>query len=678
MKKCVGIIFFILCFVVIIIGCVHMQNLRCLDSVRFVVSNQNVTESISLFHNNDKYYVFLPSYAKMENINIKSTQGYRVYIDDCEYTISNNCLSLSADKEYSLKICTEFGVTVADETLVILKSENIATMSLRLTNGSIEDIHKDKETEKSGICTLIKSDTEVEYVGFFSSFRSRGNSTWWEKKKPYVIEFEQNVELFNMGYSSKYCLLANACDESNLRNKMVYDASKEIGLTAAIDSEFVDLYIDDVYYGLYLLTENIDISPSCVNITNLESVTQSANYYSLKEYSNSISNVSGIEMKYYDIPSEPTDITGGYLLEIDSIGRAKSDNSYFILPDNTAFSVKFPRYATQGQIVYISNLMYEIKEKLATTDYNDYIDVDSWVKYYLIQECFANTDQYSLYFYKDSDKVSDKVYAGPIWDFDFSMGSLYLGKDANPKAFYSNMFGYYKTLYNNEIFKELLKKEYKDSFRNLLVKYANEKLLEYEKLIQKSYSMNSKRWEGVQPYASGNHYDSFHEHIEYLSRFLNERIAFLDDAWLQNKDFVRVTFSAGDPMPDERIFVSVEKGKCIDNVPIFKFDGYEFLGFVNSVSGEKLDLTNVVEDNISYIASWKKIEDDFSSSSVSNSADVGFVQKLKSMLANKNKYTIVGFTIVFFVISFCIGKDIFVALKKIREKRKNEGFKIPL
>ena len=71
-----------------------------------------------------------------------------------------------------------------------------------------------------------------------------------------------------------------------------------------------------------------------------------------------------------------------------------------------------------------------LHEAISNKDYEaiaEIIDVDSFAKYYLISEFAVNPDAYSSSFYMHKDGKEDKIYAGPIWDFDMAFGNTYWG-----------------------------------------------------------------------------------------------------------------------------------------------------------------------------------------------------------------------------------------------------------
>ena len=75
-------------------------------------------------------------------------------------------------------------------------------------------------------------------------------------------------------------------------------------------------------------------------------------------------------------------------------------------------------YIIEGEDEYFDEEADGIDEKLADKDWRDYMDEQSYIDYYLIQEISKNGDAYggSTYLYKERNGL---LYWGPVWDFDF-------------------------------------------------------------------------------------------------------------------------------------------------------------------------------------------------------------------------------------------------------------------
>lgn len=605
MKKVVLILSAVIMIAVIAL-CVYFQDQSSINAVQFIVNTEaGITQNIQLFHNEGKYYAFLPSYADFETMRVKYSADHPLYLDGEKYDTQSSFSNIVTDREYALEIKNPLGITVCEETLLFVKSGSIPTVSITLMNGTVEDLHQNKNVKKTGTLAVIGATGEIDYIGSFGSIGGRGNTTWSEKKKPYNLEFDTDTQLLGMGATKKYSLLANACDESNLRNKLAYDLAKEMGVSHCIDSEFVDLYIDDVYYGLYLLCESVEIGQNVIDITDLEQLTQQVNQYPLRKSETFEITSNGMFQKGLQISNNPADITGGYLLEIEFPDRLVHDDSGFTTKDNTCFYIKAPQYASFEQVGYISDLFQRVEDLLEHEEVNQYIDLESWARYYLVHEVVANSDIGSFYFCKDSDTTNRQIVAGPVWDCDFSLGSGYLGLDLSPRAFYVNTWGWFEKLYRNPAFVELVKTIYANEMKTVMDRVLNIQLDRYVNQIQASYRMNELRWKGIQSFQWCNHYDTLQEHRSYLSNFLTQRISFLDSAWIDGIDYYRVYYKSEGPLY-LRHHDSVEYGEVYGEFPVLSYEGYEFLGYFDKTTGAPYDPSKPVTENQFFIAKWKR------------------------------------------------------------------------
>ena len=119
--------------------------------------------------------------------------------------------------------------------------------------------------EKYVDCNIIVGDDD-SYVDAAAKIKLRGNSTLWVNKKAYKIKFNEKQDLLNMGADKEWALLANYFDPTHLRNYYAYNLAKVLGLEYSVECKFVDVYINGIYNGLYLLSETVKTSKERVNI----------------------------------------------------------------------------------------------------------------------------------------------------------------------------------------------------------------------------------------------------------------------------------------------------------------------------------------------------------------------------------------------------------------------------
>ena len=64
--------------------------------------------------------------------------------------------------------------------------------------------------------------------------------------------------------------------------------------------------------------------------------------------------------------------------------------------------------------------------------YSEFIDVDAWIDHHIINALTKNVDglRFSAYFHKER---GGRLAAGPVWDFDRSLGTPYDPRTAEPE-----------------------------------------------------------------------------------------------------------------------------------------------------------------------------------------------------------------------------------------------------
>ena len=111
------------------------------------------------------------------------------------------------------------------------------------------------------------------------------------------------------------------------------------------------------------------------------------------------------------------DAKDGYLIEIDAY--AESEKVHFYSAKGIPVTVKYPddsKISTE-QRNFIKS--YFGKMEASTSDYSKYLDIDSFLRNFIVGEFCGNTDTYwSVFMYKERD--DDLMYTGPVWDFDLA------------------------------------------------------------------------------------------------------------------------------------------------------------------------------------------------------------------------------------------------------------------
>ncbi|MGM9550210.1 MAG: CotH kinase family protein [Faecousia sp.] len=589
-------------FLMICLECTVPDGDGCIQQLKLVWPSASGYEKISLFERDGVLYGFLPSYADTGRVSLQSEFGIRVFIDGLRYEKT----PLETDREYSLSVRDLRGSELVSKPLVLMQGENIPAISIRLTDGSPEELSQKKELRAA--MTVTEPDGSVAFRSSVEKFHVRGNYTSTLPKTSYTLKFKKDVDLLDTGAYDTYCLIANTDDESRMRNKLVYETAQEVGLAYSPESRYADLYIDGVYYGLYLLTEKIDVAPSRINLTQLQEQTEAVNYRDLSSFPIWFSEENGLFRKSVAIPSNPGDITGGYLLELEVEDRLWLNDNAFVTESGQPVSVKYPAQCSIEQLCYIADYYQEMEDSLSDGTYARYIDVASWAKFYLVQEFFSQIDITSVFFYKDSDSVDPKIYAGPVWDFDWSLGlgGGFFGEEisVSPYQFQKMAWGPFKALNEDEAFQETLKEVYETEFRPVITRFLPEALDTYEQQISASHAMDAMRWEGdyISPY--GVHTGSLAGSADWMRTWIEQRLDCFDSFFMDDSGLVYVTLLPNCEEMYQEFWCYAKNGRLVYPPKNLEREGYTFAGWYTQ-DGQPVDLEKPLTQNIVLEARWE-------------------------------------------------------------------------
>ena len=251
-------------------------------------------------------------------------------------------------------------------------------------------------------CTIVYIDgQDNETVYDSAQIRGRGNSTWYMAKKPYRIKFRKKEKFLGKGYAKarSWTLLANAADKTMMRNALTSALGERLGLSFNPACRFVDLELNGNYLGTYQISDQVDVRPHRVDITEQDT-----------------------------IPADTADITGGYLLEADGSHDYTDGKDGFRTAQGVPIHVHSPdkEVIVPRQLSYIRSYVNDFETRLFSTTFTDpaigyraLTDTASLINWYLVTEISANVDGfYSTYFYKD--KGDPLLYWGPCWDNDIA------------------------------------------------------------------------------------------------------------------------------------------------------------------------------------------------------------------------------------------------------------------
>jgi len=223
--------------------------------------------------------------------------------------------------------------------------------------------------------------------------------------------------------------------------------------------------------------------------------------------------------------------------------------------------------------------------------WQELIDLDSWVKKYLLEEILGNYDAGSVsqYFYFSGENPEGKLYAGPIWDYDNTLGN-YEWQTMNPQALLAGRphitadtdTPWYYALYQKEAFSKRVKELYKTVARPRMDQLLDDLLIQQETLTSAD-QCNSLRW------SRGD----TAEKSTIMLTFLKDRMAFLDQIWIENREYHMVQVYNG--VGSWGCF-AVFPGECLPILP--EYDDTVYSGWYQEGTGADFALTKPVEESL--------------------------------------------------------------------------------
>ena len=380
------------------------------------------------------YYLFLPADCDWSALTVYFDTIYPVTVNNRAITNGEVTDVFSTGEKFTIKCGSN------SYLLRVMQSANIPAMYIQ-TDEPLSYIHADKNNKTSASIRTYEGGN-MTFDGQLKQIKGRGNSTWNYAKKPYNIKFNKKTALLGMPKAKKWSMLAAYIDPAMIKDPLGWELSSQLGLNYASEYRFVDLYINNEYMGTYIVCESVEVGENRIDITDLAKATEDANKgIDIESCPIVGSGPDGQpeskeicpRAKWVDIPNDPEDITGGYLLECEYPSRSNAEISEFATTRGQLMVVKEPEYASKAQIQYISTYWQEAEDAICSADgyndlgkhYSDYFDMDSLVNMYILLEFSGNVEAgiSSTFFYKDK---GGKLVAGPIWDNDTAFGNITL------------------------------------------------------------------------------------------------------------------------------------------------------------------------------------------------------------------------------------------------------------
>lgn len=362
-----------------------------------------------------------------------------------------------------------------------------------------------------------EGDSAKEICDEPAEIKLRGNSSKEAVKKAYNIKFEEDVDFLGMDPGGKWAMVSNPFDKSMLRPAIGFSYAEAIGIEGTSDIELCQVVLNGKLMGVYMAAEPVE------------------------------SGEGRLEIDAED---------GDFLIE-RNMDRAEDDKAYIESGWGLRFEINEPEEPDKDSYDELESLLDDAEEAIMTSDhrkYKKYIDVDSFVNYYILHELIKDIDfgEYSTrYYFKDG-----LMYAGPPWDPDLTMGNVSAVKNEEKYAIYftgsinenpdaddfyrsaegewANTGDYYYWLCMDPWFMEKVSERWEE-IRSITVNLAEDNELG-ENLIDRYMNAYGEELEGdFEMYKSELHVsewqkpaDTYAGNVEMLRKWILARIEYLD------------------------------------------------------------------------------------------------------------------------------------------------------
>lgn len=393
---------------------------------------------------------------------------------------------------------------------------NLPTVSIHTVN--TQDITS-KEDYVKGTISIVYDDGKK----FFSDkldIRGRGNNSWTHPKKPYRIKLNNSTNLMGLPAKGKnWTLINNYGDKTLMRNMLAFDFSRRLEMEYTSPAVGVDVVLNGDYKGCYQLCDHIDVRKNRVDIEEMDS----------------------------------DDLTGGYMIEIDAYAKDEAKH-FFSNKYQIPVTIKYPDEddITPAQEQYIAAHFNKWTDaangssyKNAETGFRKYMDMETFLRHFLVNEYSGNTDTYwsvRMYKYKDNDRF----YFGPVWDFDLGFENDWRTYPINTKAWQTNewiCFSSGSSAAGNT--KDLIKRIFSDTdvtkrLQEIYADYRDQDVISKEILtalvdsyadqLDQSQDLNFKRWPIMNQKVHENPviHGSYEKEVENVRNYVAGRMDWLD------------------------------------------------------------------------------------------------------------------------------------------------------
>jgi hypothetical protein len=391
--------------------------------------------------------------------------------------------------------------------------EGSDSLLYRLTNLPTVSIHTENNVEPydklhniNALITIISDKGKALRIDS-GVVRLRGNASAGFPKKPYRIKFNEKHRVLDAtAKAKKWTLINNYGDKTLMRNLLAFELSRCLGLPYTPYAHSVDVLLNGEYKGNYQLSDHIDVKKNRVELD--ETLAE--------DRADSLSATA-------------------FLVEVDA--QATTEPVWFKSAKGTPVTIHYP---DDDEITALQKSYIEEQFNRMETQWEDYLDLNTFLRHFLVGELSGNTDTYwSTYMYKHRE--NDTIFIGPVWDFDIAFENDNRTYPINSKSDYvyrsgGSFTGYMRTLADKIVVRSLIGQTWlRDIWDKARHDRINEQhLIAYidslEESLQQSQQLNFTRWPIMNTLVHQNPLvaGSYEAEVDNVRRYLSERLLWMD------------------------------------------------------------------------------------------------------------------------------------------------------
>ena len=462
---------------------IALKDTGVLSAFRFLKKNNafltaDVSSSIG-----EESIIPLVTFSQSELIPTFTTNAVKVLVDEVEQKsgMTKNDFSSPVVYQFIMRNGETFQYTVKAEFLL----SAIPELTITTTDPSIVEIPS-KDYYLEGTLAVNGRGGYEDYTGK-TEVKGRGNSTWGYPKKPYRLKLNKKAEICGLGKAKNYVLLANHLDPTLMLNSVAFKIGRLLELPFTNHARPVDVVLNGIYKGSYLLTEQIEVKENRVDLDENNSVM-----WELDSYWDDEPKFKSTAFNLPVMVKDP-DLT--------------TEQFEYWKKDFNAFTTQFA------------------KEPLEGNSYVDMIDIESVAKFLITFNLVHNMEinhPKSVFLHKEGN---GKYVMGPIWDFDWAYDyegtSNHFGRYNTP-LFSSSMNGvgtaFFQRFLQDSRVKAIYKRTWQD-FKNNKLDALLQYVDDYAVMLKPSVERNSELWENTR---------SFDTKVKELKTWLKNRADYID------------------------------------------------------------------------------------------------------------------------------------------------------